>query len=214
MQTRNDISGAPTPRGGVLLPTSNASSIVLKTAHVHEVCGSATDVFAAVIASQIEGPLVWIGRLNQIASLTPSALLNFFDPTRLVTVACQNRKEILWSAEQALRCGGASGVIIELDTGPNLKESRRFQLAAEAGNALGIILISRSAQSSAAHTRWQCDAISKNENNKQGASWNWQLHKNKSGPVGKWDVRWEAPSTKGGGNAKKGYVHMATATST
>ena len=40
-----------------------------------------------------------------------------------------------------MRMPGARCVVTELDEGPDLRESRRMQIAAEQGGSLGIILI-------------------------------------------------------------------------
>lgn len=186
------------------------TGVVLQTRRVHEVCGMAADTFAVMMAARLDGPLVWIGHEKQVSSLAPTALQDFLDPARMITVACQTRKETLWAAEQALRCGGAPGalvgVIIELNMGPDLTESRRLQLAAEAGRSLGLVLIGKAAQSSAAQTRWHCEALP------DAGKWRWALQKNKSGPVGIWDVSWRADAQKGGeANGPSGDVHMVAA---
>jgi protein ImuA len=189
------------------------TGVVLQNGRVHEVCGSAADAFAVTIAARLMGPLIWIGGEKQVGSLSPTALQDFFDPARVLTVSCQTRKETLWAAEQALRCGGAAGaalgVIIEMNMGPNLTESRRLQLAAEAGRSLGLVLIGKRAQSSAAQTRWQCEALP------QDASWKWSLQKNKSGPVGTWNVTWQQngkqTEKRREANGPSGDVHMVAA---
>ena len=125
----------------------------------------------------------------------------FFDPARLITCGCISRKEILWSTEQALRSRGAGFVVAELRQGPNLHESRRLQLAAEAGRTVGLILIERGAQSSASQTRWHCEPAKEEQ-------WRWQLIKNKAGRLGTWTVEWKERGHE------KGYVHMVSASAT
>lgn len=225
MQNHKAIFRANRPQAksmaGVVLPIVgggfDTEGFILKSAHIHEAHGQAADVFASIIAAQIDGPLVWIGRASQIASLTPLALKTFFDPVRLVTVSCQSRKDILWASEQALRCGGASCVILELRTGPNLFESRRLQLAAEASGALGLVLIGRVAQSSAAQTRWHCEPLvqpleHQTEPHPSASSWRWHLQKNKSGPLGSWSVSWKPHTDTGGIHGQTDHVHMVAAT--
>lgn len=185
------------------------TGVVLQNGRVHEACGTAADAFAVVMAAKLSGPLVWIGRGAQVRSLAPTALQVFFDPRRLVTAGCESRKEILWAAEQALRCGGVAGVIVEMGMGPDLKESRRLQLAAEAGRSLGLIVIGRAAQSSAAQTRWQCEALPCTD--AKGESWRWSLQKNKSGRIGTWHVSWQKRKRSGEGDGPSGDVHMVAA---
>jgi len=185
------------------------TGVVLQNGRVHEACGTAADAFAVVMAAKLSGPLVWVGRGAQVGSLAPTALQAFFDPRRLVTAGCESRKEILWAAEQALRCGGVAGVIVEIGMGPDLKESRRLQLAAEAGRSLGLIVIGRAAQSSAAQTRWQCEALPRTDT--CGQSWCWSLQKNKSGRIGTWHVSWQAHNKGRQGDGPSGDVHMVAA---
>jgi len=181
------------------------SGVSLARSRIHEVMGRAADGFVLSVLAAGGGAIIWTGRENRIASLCPLAMNRFFDPSRLVTTGCISRKEILWSAEQALRSPGADMVVAEMTQGPNLRESRRLQLAAEAGRTLGLILIERGAQSSAAQTRWHC------EPSEQEGLWHWQLIKNKAGQRGNWQVTWLNKERSNG--AKTGYVHMVSASS-
>ncbi len=171
----------------------------LARARVHEVTGPAADGFVLSVLGSAKGNIIWTGRQGRIAALCPLAMTRFFDPARLITCGCISRKEILWSTEQALRSRGASFVVAEMRQGPSLRESRRLQLAAEAGRTAGLILIEKSAQSSASQTRWYCEPA-------QDEMWQWQLIKNKAGQLGCWTVQWKE---KGG--HEKGYVHMVSA---
>ena len=186
--------------------------VSIARSRVHEVTGRAADGFVLSVIGSAQntkeaGNIIWTGRQGRIASLCPLAMTRFFDPARLITCGCISRKEILWSAEQALRSKGAGIVVIELTRGPNLRESRRFQLAAEAGGTLGLILIERGAQSSAAQTRWLCEP--------DNGMWRWELMKNKAGQRGSWHVKWQEVEWKEQQDdpAKTGYVHMVSATS-
>lgn len=191
-------------------PIRFADNIVLPHARVHEVLGTASDSFAILTAAKTVGPIIWIGNRAAVSTLTPQALNDFIDPTRLILIETANRKETLWSTEQALRCQGAALVISQIHLGPDLKESRRLQLAAEQGGGLGIMLIERRAQSSAAQTRWICTSKHGGDADYEGLNsggWTWELTKNKGGPVGAWSVAWQ-----GGGYGQKGHVYLATAT--
>jgi len=170
----------------------------LARSRVHEVTGRAADGFILSVLGSAKGNVIWTGRQGRIASLCPLAMNRFFDPARLITCGCISRKEILWSTEQALRSRGAGFVVSEMRQGPNLRESRRLQLAAEAGRTVGLILIERGAQSSAAQTRWHCEPA-------EGEQWSWQLIKNKAGRRGTWQVKWKERGDE------KGYVHMVSA---
>jgi len=181
----------------------------LQRGRVHEILGTASDSFAVMMATKVTGPIVWIGCRRDVGTITPTALKSFIDPTRVVLTEGTSRKEVLWAAEQVLRSKGAALTIIQLSLGPDLKESRRLQLAAEQGRGLGLILIEKRAQSSAAQTRWTCEpTLSMNTPANDTAltgQWLWELTKNKSGPVGRYAVKWR------GGTDATHNVHMVSA---
>ncbi|MEX6633724.1 ImuA family protein [Hyphococcus lacteus] len=183
---------------------SIGSNLSLACGRVHEAMGDAADMFAVALAAHAKGPVVWIGRSVDVGSLAPTGFQEFFDPTRVVTVTCVSRQETLWATEQALRLPGTACVVAELGDGPDLQTSRRLQIAAEEGGALGVILISGRAQTSAAQTRWQCDPITDED-----AFWGWRLVKNKNGKVGFWRVGW-APDD-GRNDHAQGFVLVAAA---
>jgi protein ImuA len=196
-------------------PVRLADNVVLPRARVHEVLGRASDSFAVLTAAQTRGAIFWIGERAAVGTLTPFALSDFIDPTRIVLIETSDRKETLWATEQSLRCPGAAVVITQLHLGPDLRESRRLQLAAETGGGLGLVLIERRAQASAAQTRWECEPDSRADMlgapRLNAAGWSWALTKNKAGPVGRWRVDWSR-AQNGDKNGQKGYVHLAAAT--
>lgn len=196
----------PTPKAARPDGVRLTAELSLRRGRVHEVTGAAADSFAVVVGAQISGPIVWIGLSRDVSTLTPMALKAYIDPSRVLLTEGANRNEVLWAAEQVLRCKAAGLVVIQLRLGPDLHESRRLQLAAEQGGGLGLILIEQRAQSSASQTRWQCEPLKTIEAANDGSlseRWLWTLTKNKSGPVGRWSV-----SYQGGGDAQTHYVHM------
>lgn len=184
---------------------SLGAGVHLSCGRVHEVMGEAADIFAIAAARLTAGPVVWIGGASNIASLAPTGLAAFLDPTRLIATFCVSRHEVLWASEQALRTPGTGCVIAELEDGPDLTTSRRLQIAAEEGGALGIMMIEARAQTSAAQTRWICKASADRE-----APWIWRLVKNKSGKVGVWRAGWSPEN--GRKEDAPGIVLMAAAT--
>jgi len=190
-------------------PIRLSDTLSLERGRVHEVMGAARDSFAVTLGAKLSGPIVWIGRGRDIGSLTPNALRAFIDPRRIVLTEGTTRKEILWAAEQVLRSKAADLVVIQLALGPDLTESRRLQLAAEqngaAGGIVGLVLIEKRAQSSAAQTRWTCETLTVSEKD-CSHHWLWEITKNKSGPVGRWRVRWT-----GDIYGTSGDVHMVAA---
>lgn len=178
----------------------------LAKGRVHEAMGDSADMFAVLTASRLSGPIIWIGLAREIGSLAPTALQDFIDPARIILTEGVSRSEVLWAAEQALRATCAQCVVIELSSGPNLRESRRLQIAAEEGGGIGIILIHGRAHTSACETRWQCEASNAGEN-----AWVWSLTKNRKGELGAWRVHW-ANSETSGGAYEAGVIHLAAAT--
>lgn len=191
-------------------PLRLTAELSLKRGRVHEVTGTAADSFAVIVATKTSGSIVWIGRARAVGTLTPMALCEFFDPARIVLTEGSNRKEVLWAAEQVLRSKGAGLTVIQLAIGPDLIESRRLQLAAEQGGGLGLVLIEGRAQSSAAQTRWHCQALPNANAANDSAKWIWELTKNKSGNIGRWVVN--CPKIRGGNHGAARDVHMVAAT--
>jgi len=184
--------------------------IRLAKGRVHEVTGNSADMFAVLAASRLSGPIIWIGLSRDIASLAPTALQDFIDPARLILTEGISRSEVLWGAEQALQARCAQCIIIELSNGPNLRESRRLQIAAEKGGGVGLILIQKQAQSSASETRWHCEASNRGE-----TAWVWSLTKNRKGELGRWDASWaktQKNTETSGGAYEAGVIHLAPAT--
>lgn len=185
---------------------SLCGDLSLSRGRMHEVSGDSADMFAVLAASKLLGSIIWIGLSRNIGSLAPTALQDFIDPSRVILAEGISRGEVLWAAEQALRATCAECVVIELSSGPNLRESRRLQIAAEEGGGIGLILIHGRAYTSACETRWHCTASNMGEN-----AWIWSLTKNRQGELGSWQVRW-VPSKASGGDYEAGVIHLAAAT--
>jgi len=158
-------------------------TIQLSKGRVHELLGDSAFMFAALAVSRLKGPVIWAGLPQAVRTVAPTGVQDFFDPARLILTTGVSRTEILWAAEQALRARCAPCVIAEIQDGPDLKESRRLQIAAEEYGALGLILVHRAPQTSAAETRWHCQAA-------PGGGWDWACIKNKRGRGGRWHVTW------------------------
>lgn len=178
-----------------------AGSVRLSKRRVHEVTGEAADLFAVAAAARTNGPIIWIGLARDVGSLAPTALQSFLDPARIILATCVSRAEILWAAEQALRSPAAAFVVAELRDGPDLRESRRLQIAAEEGGSIGLALISGRTSSSAAETRWRCEASSEAD-----LAWVWTLIKNRKGRLGAWRARWN------GKKDAQSAIHLVPAT--
>lgn len=175
----------------VKLPPLQVGSIsAFARGRIHEATGASSSSVALCAGSACTGPIFWTGVHRDVAAVRAKGIARFFNPSRLIQCESANRKEILWCGEEALRCKGAGLVIIQIDTGPDLFESRRLQIAAQIGGSLGIVLIGKRAQSSAAQTRWHCTP-----HPHFPGHWFWDLTKNKSGRLGHWSVSWTEQET-------------------
>lgn len=172
----------------------------LRRGRIHELLGASADSFAAITANKLNRTGIWIGLGRDVETLSPLGLAPFFGPAQLLIVEAVSRGEILWAADVALRAPGQFTVIIDMPDRLSLKESRRLQLAAEAGNTLGLVILHTPPGSSAAQTRWQCEPTPDGP-----AAWMWRCIKGKHGEHGSWRVHWQ-----GGQNAED-TLHMATA---
>ncbi|MGJ8558939.1 MAG: hypothetical protein ACSHX3_01755 [Litorimonas sp.] len=171
--------------------TSDALTIAaglpgLQWQRVHEVVGRGALHFGLSAAKQAKAassahPVVIIGTDRDVHALRPEGLGAYIPPASVTLIEAGRRNDILWAAEQALAAKAQAIVLVQIDQGPTLSESRSLQIAAEQGGSLGIILISRQARSSACQTRWDCAPVPK--------GWDWTVVKNKTGPVGQWRIR-------------------------
>ncbi|MFV0361036.1 ImuA family protein [Tropicimonas sp.] len=161
----------------------------LRRGRVHEVYGPGAPGFAAIACARAPGDLLWIRESWRPEALDPLGLSVFFDPQRLLLAEARDQTEVLAVAEEALRDGAVSLVVLEVSRPLDLREGRRLQLAAGAGRTTGLCLIPEGMGSNAAETRWQAMPLF---NPAEGDStlMRWEIKKNKSGTVGTWDVRW------------------------
>ncbi|MEM6669113.1 MAG: hypothetical protein AAF661_07830 [Pseudomonadota bacterium] len=150
--------------------------------------------------------VIWVSqpprRRNRGAStrLDPYGLADFFDPGRLILLEARQPIDVFWAAEECLRSGAAPLVVAEPATVADLTASRRLQLAAEAGGALGLLLYpappNGRTPANAAETRWRCEAAPSWSAGRLDRVWVWRCLKNKRGPVGDWALRWNRRELK------------------
>lgn len=161
-------------------------------ARTHEVCGPGAYGFASAVMAQQEGHTIWVREHWDSQHLNPAGLVDFTDPARLTVCNTAKQVETLAVAEEALRSGAASLVVLILNAPIGLTEGRRLQLAAREGNATGVSLIRDGMGSNAAETRWHCQPVFDPGGS---TSQRWELIKNKSGTLGVWHVQWD-PATR------------------
>jgi len=125
--------------------------------------------------------------------LNPVGLSAFFDPARLLVAQTKQQTESLAVTEEALRDGSVPLVVTELTRPLDLREGRRLQLAAKAGNTTGLCLIPDGMGSNAAETRWHCSPVF---DVGDSTLMHWEIIKNKTGTLKAWHVRWNAETRR------------------
>lgn len=164
--------------------------VPLRRGRVHEACGPGAMGFAAATCAQGSGQILWIREAWRAKALNPVGLSLFFDPHRLLWASVADQTDALAVAEEALKDGAVPLVIVELTGALDLREGRRLQLAAKAGQTTGLCLIPEGMGSNAAETRWYCTPLAA-AGGTDSTPMRWALIKNKSGTLGTWDVRWD-----------------------
>ncbi|MFN4157430.1 MAG: ImuA family protein [Gemmobacter sp.] len=148
-----------------LLP-GGAAGLGLARGRVHEICGPARRTLAVMALGGPEdlSPVVWIlpGWLPERPN--PCGLCRFAHPGRFIMARARRPEDLLWSAEEALRSGAVSAVIVELPGPPALTPVRRLHLAAgsvagtDAPLPLGLILTPGTGGAQGVESRWHMAA--------------------------------------------------------
>jgi protein ImuA len=141
------------------------------------------------------GISVWVSTRRL---LFPTALKAFgLEADRIVFADVQSERDVLWVAEEALKCKGIVAVIAEVRE-LTFMQSRRLQLAVEASNVTGFIIRddARKLSTTACAARWHI--ISKQSELEEGMPgvgqprWEVELQKVRNGKPGKWIIEWSA----------------------
>ncbi|MCG7624757.1 ImuA family protein [Epibacterium sp. Ofav1-8] len=159
----------------------------------HEVCGPGAYTFAFALAARLGGHCMWVRGGWDSTEINPNGFADFIAPEDLTVCRTKDQLQTLAVAEEALRAGAVSLVVMRLNKPLGLTEGRRLQLAARDGRATGLALIPEGMGSNAAETRWRCTPVfDPGDSTLQ----RWEIIKNKSGTLGVWHVRWDAASRR------------------
>lgn len=144
---------------------------------------------------KLGGPVLWVSKYRTVF---PGALINFgIDPQNIVFVHLSEKKDILFTVSEALKCARISAVICEVHD-IDFKQSRRLQLTAEKSRVTGFIFRQGSTflNTIAAVSRWQINSLpSSVSNGLPGVGfprWEIDLQKIRNGTPGKWFVELRA----------------------
>lgn len=167
-----------------------APPLVLASHRVHEASGRGRRAFALFQALRHAGPIVWI-----LPDHVPERPLLAGLPQglgeRLILLTPKGAVDLLWSTEEALRAAPVGLVIAEPQAALTLTEGRRLQLAAEAGQTTGLMLIREGEGCPASETRWNCEP---GPGPSDSTLQRWSLSKNKKGTTGDWVIDWNGAS--------------------
>ena len=162
-----------------------APEVSLAYRRVHEACGAARRVFALWLASQLDGPVVWITPAWESSTLNPAGIARFLEPARLTLVATSKEEDVLWCMEETLTAGCAPLVIAEIASPPALTPVRRLHLAAEKrqGKPIGLLLSAGEGGAQGVESRWQMEPQAG-----PAPRWNLTRTRARTAPVKRWDM--------------------------
>jgi protein ImuA len=163
------------------------------TAKVEDLAAS-TAFIAGVLASLIgnHGTALWISCSRK---LFPPALANFgLRPEQFIFIDLKKEADVLWSMDEALKCGALSAVIGEMKD-ISFTASRRLQLAVEQSQVTGFILRhSNHLNTTACVSRWKITSIpSEPVDDLPGIgfpAWKVELLRMRNGRTGVWSMKW------------------------
>ena len=143
-------------------PLILAPQVALARGRAHEVAGRSRVAFALLVATLLDGPVLWLQQSWGGARLTGDGLSALVDPSRLAFARAKSAPDLLWAAEEALRAGMVPLVVLDLQSPPGLTPVRRLHLASGSrpgsGPApIGLLLTPGNGGAPGVETRWRLD---------------------------------------------------------
>ncbi|PJF08298.1 ImuA family protein [Pseudorhodobacter sp. MZDSW-24AT] len=180
-----------TPLRDLTHRTAPADPLSLLKGRVHEAEGPGRRAFALFQARRHSGTVLWI-----LPAYEPQRPMLHGLPEgvseRLLVLTPKNETDLLWCVEEALRANPVGLVIAEPQQMLSLTAGRRLQLAAEAGQSTGLLLIRTDHGSAATETRWHCAPLPAPD--ADSTLHCWSTKKNKKGTIGSWVLNWNGTS--------------------
>ncbi|MEC3879057.1 ImuA family protein [Parapedobacter sp. 10938] len=154
-------------------------------------CGFISGLLAELMAGG--GICLWISTSRM---LFPPSLGTFgVQADRVIFVEVARERDVLWAAEEALKCNGLAAVVAELQE-MDFAQSRRLQLAVEKSRVTGLMLRScpRIIGATACAARWRIAPLpSLPDEGLPGVGfprWEVELLKVRNGNPGCWQLEW------------------------
>ena len=142
---------------------------------------------------RLGGVCIWISTNRH---LYPASLIRFnVVPENIIFIDLKHEKDVLYVTEEALKCNKVTAVIAEIKN-LNLKESRRFQLAAEQSRVTGFIIRHQPKiiNTIASVSRWRITSLPSHlEDGMPGVGfprWQVELLKIRNGTPSRWTIEW------------------------
>ena len=189
------VPGIDAALGGGL---AHAALHELNAAPLH--LGAAAGFALALAALSEKGKQVlWIatdfGMLETGTLYGPGLDLFGLDTTRLLVASVPKPVDVLFAAEEALKCRALAAVVAEIAGETDLTATRRLTLAAREGGTLGLLLRHKPSRTpSAAQTRWQVSGALSQPDEFGGlgrTAFTLSLLRNRRGPCGTWTLAWD-----------------------
>ncbi len=191
MSTINRKSHKPASK--LIFASAELDELSLSFNRIHEICGPSRRTFSLMLASLMQGPILWIKFHWNLQDLNAQGIINFLDPSRITFIEPKRANDVLWCMEEILRSGCTPTIIAECDTPPLLTPIRRLHLAAEHGTQISkekllpLILTPSDGGAQGIETRWH---MSPRHDAKQNR-WFIERRRARISPPAAWTLDWQ-----------------------
>lgn len=156
---------------------------------VHEITGPQSMGFVSQLLTKThhEHTCVWArsAKANSVP-YGPFLAAKGLNTEQILFVECQSDQDLFWCMEEALKSKATALVIGEPRSAIDLTTSRRFQLAAENGHSLGLVLCAANGPSNALFSRWYIQASPTTDD--ESLAWYIDLQRIRGAPKKAWRV--------------------------
>ena len=190
MTTLNQKPHKPTSE--LIFAKSDSEGLSIPFTRTNEICGPSRRAFTLMLASLMQGPILWIKPHWHRQDLNAQGIVNFINPGRITFIEPKRADDVLWCMEEALRSGCIPTIIAECDSPPALTPIRRLHLAAEHGalmskaKMLSLILTPADGGAQGIETRWHMSPRHETHHNR----WLIERRRARMSPPAAWALDW------------------------